>query len=187
MKHLLESLTLSVVMSATSLSAQEAPASLDTCRAENSALKAEVARFKTEVDQLNGAILVLSKQLGTGPAPVVAAKSTPSKSGKARLKVTITTKYNIGQACAVSIDDHEVSRIDYPTLEGKGRVMEYSSGYIDVTPGDHRVALGCADVKGKKQSAVYTDQAFGLGEEYVFHTKINVWSKALQQESFGSK
>lgn len=47
--------------------------------------------------------------------------------------------------------------------------------------------MTCAQVDGKKSSSVYTDQTFAPGEEYLFQTKINIWSKVLQQVSFSSR
>lgn len=188
MRVLLIAAVLSALRVTTPLSAQSGGSSLEACRVENENLKHETERLKAEIERLNSAVLILSKQLGGASAAPVAALATPTpRQGNARLKVVITTKFNTGQGCSISIDDHQAGRIDYPTIEGRGTVMEYSSGFLEVPPGDHRVTVACSQVDGKKSSSVYTDQPFSPGEEYVFHTKINIWSKVLQQVSFGTK
>lgn len=177
----------STILFTQALMGQAPPQNLDACRIQNEALAQEVQRLKAEIERLNGAVLVLSKQLGSAPTASPAAAPPPAKVGNARLKVTITTKFNTGQQCSITVDEQAAGRIDYPTIEGKGTVMEYSSGFLDVAPGDHRVKVTCAQVDGKKSSSVYTDQTFAPGEEYLFQTKINIWSKVLQQVSFSSR
>lgn len=166
------------------LVAGEQTNSLETCRAENQALREEVSRLKADADRLNVAILVLSKQLAGSPSAPPQAEATPAPSGPARLKVTITTKYSGGQACRIAADGKEVSRIDYPSLTGADRVTEYDSDFIELVPGDHRIEISCTAKSGSKVSSISTNQSFRAATTYRFQAKINMWSKVLEQVSF---
>jgi hypothetical protein len=162
----------------------QAPASPNDCEAKRQALQADVDRLRQQVTYLTESVAALSKQLGVSSPQPASAPAPPPPAGPALLKVSLKTKYSKGQSCAVSLDGNNAGSIDYPPLEGKERVMEYSSGYLNVPPGTHRLGIGCSQVESSRHSEVYTDQVFAPGTSYTWHVKINVWTKALQLEEF---
>ena len=125
-------------------------------------------------------VVGLSTRL-TGDPPKSAPIIKPEPSN-AKLLVLLKTKYGRGHSCAITANGVEVGKLEYPDLKGSDRVMDYTSGFISLPPGDYRVTMTCKPTRSTAVFGVDKDLSLKGGGAYTLHTKINVWTKRLQLE-----
>ncbi|HEY3348237.1 MAG TPA: hypothetical protein VGM13_00500 [Thermoanaerobaculia bacterium] len=155
---------------------------LSTCQKQNEAQAKEIVRLNGEVAKLKDTVVGLSTKL-TSPVSTKAPAPNPENSF-AKLVVLIKTKYGRGQSCSITTNGAEIGKIEYPDLKGPDRVMDYSSGFIKLTPGDYRISMTCTPTRSPNIHSVDRDVTLENGHSYTLNTKINVWTKRLQLEGF---
>jgi hypothetical protein len=154
---------------------------LAACQKQNEQRAAEITQLRTEVERLKQTIVGLSTRL-TGSSPEI---PTPNPEvATAKLLVLIKTKYGRGQSCAITANGEAIGKIEYPDLKGPDRVMDYSSGFIRLKPGDYRITMTCTPTRSENIHSVDKDVSLEGGRSYALNTKINVWTKRLQLEGF---